>query len=166
MGTAPFTTPRAFPDWVDLLGSQFLSHPEMGTFPVTISTGAENDPLLVGIEPFESGSDELYLCEYHGSIEPLLETRWTGETEPLAFAENRWHSDEPRLVLYRRPFGAGCVLYFTLGHRRGHYDMTAPPFNGMYWPVIETGSWEISEYHELLRRGIAWCKEPLEKGRS
>ena len=37
--------------------------------------------------------------------------------------------------------------------------MIAPPFNGMYWPTIETGSWEVSEYHELLRRGMEWCKE-------
>ena len=51
-------------------------------------------------------------------------------------------------------------MYFTLGHRRGHYDMIAPPFNGMYWPHVETGSWEVAEYHELLRRGMDWCKEP------
>ena len=166
MGKAPFTTPRAFPEWADLLGSQFLSHPPMGTFPVTICEGAEGDPLIRGIEPFESGHDELYLCEYHGTIEPLLETRWTGDTGELSFAEGHWPDDEGRLVMYRRPLGAGCVLYFTLGHRRGHYDMVAPPFNGMYWPLIETGSWEVADYHELLRRGISWCKEPLERNRS
>lgn len=163
MGKAPFTTPRAFPEWANLLGSQFLSHPAMGTFPVTISPGAENDPLLAGIKPFESGYDELYLCEYHGTIEPLLETHWSGDTGLGAFAENLWPDNDPRLVLYRRPLGSGCVLYFTLGHRRGHYDMIAPPFNGMYWPQIETGSWEVAEYHELLRRGLEWCKEPLPK---
>lgn len=161
LGAAPFTTPRVFPVWAETLGSQFLSHPAMGTFPVTISPGAEHDPLLAGIEPFESGYDELYLCEYHGTIEPLLETRWHGDTGEGAFAERLWPSDDPRLVLYRRPLGHGAVLYFTLGHRRGHYDMIAPPFNGMYWPHIETGSWEVEEYHELLRRGIAWCKEHL-----
>jgi hypothetical protein len=38
--------------------------------------------------------------------------------------------------------------------------MIAPPFNGRYWPVIERGSWELDEFHELLRRGIAWAIEP------
>jgi len=160
LGKAPFTTPRSFPVWADTLGSQFISHPAMGTFPVTISPGAEGDPLLAGIEPFESGYDELYLCEYHGTIEPLLETRWHGDTGLGGFETNEWPLDEPRLVLYRRPLGEGCVLYFSLGHRRGHYDMWAPPHHGMYWPDIETGSWEIAEYHELLQRGLEWCKEP------
>jgi type 1 glutamine amidotransferase len=62
--------------------------------------------------------------------------------------------------MYRRPLGEGAVLYLTLGHCRGHWDMIAPPFNGRYWPVIERGSWELDEFHELLRRGIAWAIEP------
>ena len=36
---------------------------------------------------------------------PLLETRWTGTTQ--GFADAEWPDDEPRLVLYRRPLGAG-----------------------------------------------------------
>jgi hypothetical protein len=38
--------------------------------------------------------------------------------------------------------------------------MIAPPFNGMYWPTIERGAWELAEFYELLRRGIAWAKQP------
>ena len=52
------------------------------------------------------------------------------------------------------------MLYFTLGHCRSHYDMIAPPFNGMYWPTIERGSWELAQYYELLRRGISWATQP------
>jgi type 1 glutamine amidotransferase len=101
----------------------------------------------------------LYLCEYHGAIEPLLETHWTGDSGP-GFAERDWPHDEPRLVMYRRPLGDGCVLYLTLGHCRGHWDMIAPPFNGMYWPKIERGAWELDEFHTLLRRGIEWAAAP------
>lgn len=158
LGTGSFETPRAFPTFADTLGSQFLSHPPMGPYPVTISPGAEHDPLVEGISVFQA-DDELYLCEYHGPVEPLLETHWHGNTGP-GFAEAEWPIDDARLVLYRRPLGEGCVLYFTLGHCRGHYDMIAPPFNGMYWPHPERGSWDVPEFYEVVRRGLAWAKQP------
>lgn len=158
LGKGSFATPRVFNVFADTLGSQFLSHPPIEPYTVTVSPGAESDPLVVGIEPFHA-DDELYLCEYHGHIEPLLETRWHGNSG-TGFAEADWPTDDPRLVMYRRPLGDGCVLYFTLGHCRSHYDMIAPPFNGMYWPTIERGSWELAQYYELLRRGIAWATQP------
>jgi hypothetical protein len=158
LGKGSFVTPRAFPTFADTLGSQFLSHPPMEPYEVVISPGAHDDPLVVGIEPFDA-DDELYLSEYHGTIEALLETRWHGNTGP-AFAEADWPNDDARLVMYRRLLGDGCVLYFTLGHCRSHYDMVAPPFNGMFWPNIERGSWEVAAYYELLRRGLAWAKQP------
>ncbi len=157
LGEGSFTTPRAFPVFADTLGSQFLSHPPIEPYLVTPSPGAAGDPLIAGIEPFHA-EDELYLSELHGELEVLLETRWSGDTGP-GFAEHEWPDDEPRPVLYRRPLGAGAVLYLTLGHCRGHHDMVAPPFNGMWWPRVERGSWELDEVRTLLRRGLAWAKE-------
>ena len=61
-GEGPFTTPRAFPVFVETLGSQFLSHPKIEPYPVTITPGAEEDPLVEGIEDFDA-PDELYLWE-------------------------------------------------------------------------------------------------------
>ena len=58
--------------------------------------------------------------------------------------------------MYLRPLGRGAVLYNTLGHCRGHYDMR-PVMD--YYPQVERGSWELPQYYELLRRGIAWCLE-------
>jgi type 1 glutamine amidotransferase len=156
-GEGPFTTPRAFPVFVDTLGSQFLSHPTIEPYEVSISPGAEDDPLVEDIETFDA-TDELYLSEYHGTIEPLLQTRWTGTTP--SFGDSSWPDDDPRLVMYRRPLGRGCVLYLTLGHCRGHYDMVAPPDDGSYWPKVERGSWEVSEFYELLRRGLSWAAAP------
>ena len=161
MGQGPFTTPRACPTFVDTLGSQILSHPPVEPYRVTISPGAEQDPLVAGIPPFDA-DDELYLSEYHGELEPLLETHWTGDAGP-GYATSDWPDDEPRLVLYRRPLGDGCVLYFTLGHCRSHYDMVGPPFNGMYWPNLERGSWELAEFTELLTRGLAWAASVVEQ---
>ena len=65
LGQGPFTTPRAFPLFADTLGSQFLSHPTIEPYTVTVSPGAGEDPLVAGIGAFEV-KDELYLCEYHG----------------------------------------------------------------------------------------------------
>ena len=160
-GRSSFTTPRAFPVFADTLGSQFLSHPKMDPYDVAISDGADDDPLVAGIEPFTVTDDELYLCEYHGDVVPLLETRWTGNSGP-GFADNDWPVDEPRLVMYRRPLGSGEVVYLTPGHCRSHWDMIHPPFTaGTRYPKIERGAWDLEVYHELIRRGLAWARGEL-----
>jgi type 1 glutamine amidotransferase len=159
LGKGPFETPNTNPAFFEILGSQFLSHPPLGSYPVTVSPGAEHDPLVADIEPFDAGAtEELYLCRYDAEVIPLLETHWTGTTQ--GFATTDWPNDDPRLVMYRRPLGQGEVLYFTLGHSRSHWDMIDPPFHGARWPTIDRGSWELSEHYELLRRGIAWAAAP------
>jgi type 1 glutamine amidotransferase len=152
-----FETPDAMPVFSEVLGSRFLSHPAIEPYPVHVSPGAENDPLVEGIPTFHA-NDELYLSKMTAPVEPLLETRWTGTTQ--GFATGEWPNDDPRYVMYRRPLGAGCVLYFTLGHCRSHWDMKDAPFHGMKWPSIDRGSWELEEYHELLRRGLTWAIAP------
>ena len=154
VGEGVYETPRVFPLWVDTLGSQFLSHPSMAPYEVTVAPGADGDALIAGIEAFKSGHEELYLMDVRPDIVPLLETRWTGRTR--GFAEADWPDDDPRPVLYRRPLGQGEVVYFTLGHCRGHWDMDAPPHNGARYPEIHRGSWEVPQFVEILRRGIAW----------
>ena len=156
-----YSAPRVFPLWADTLGSRFLSHPPIEPYQVQRSPSAADDPLVAGIESFES-RDELYLMEHHGDVIPLLETRWTGTTR--GFVDADWPDDEPRLVLYRRPLGDGEVVYCTLGHCRSHWDMIHPPHNGARWPTIERGSWEVPEFIEILRRGIAWAKNATPPG--
>ena len=144
-------SPRCFPLWAETLGSQFIAHPPIAPYSVEIS-----DPsnwLVSDLESFET-DDELYLCEYHNqeNLHTLLHTDWNGEAR--GFVESDWTNDEKRrLVMYLRPLGDGCVLYNTLGHCRGHYDMR--PLTD-YYPKIERCSWEIPQYYELLKRGIRW----------
>lgn len=143
--------PRCFPLWAKTLGSQFVAHPPIQMYPVR----AVSDHWLVnGIESFET-DDELYLQEYHDrdQLQPLLQTQWQGDAK--GFAEHDWSTADPsHLVSYLRPFGEGTVLYNTLGHCRGHYDM-APV--AAYYPKVERCSWEVPQYHELLRRAIRWA---------
>ena len=59
---------------------------------------------------------------------PLLQTTYRGDAR--GFAEADWNDTDPdHLVMYLRPLGAGGVLYNTLGHCRGHYDMV--PLEGL-----------------------------------
>ena len=61
--------------------------------------------------------------------------------------------------MYLHPVGRGEVLYLTLGHCRGRYDMR--PVMDEY-PVVERGAWEVPEFRELLRRGLRWAAGGLE----
>ncbi|MGI9031993.1 MAG: ThuA domain-containing protein [Ilumatobacteraceae bacterium] len=145
--------PRVFPRWAETLGSQFVAHPPIQPYKVEVS--ARDHWLVAGIEPFDT-DDELYLSEYadREALEPLLHTTWSGEA--TGFAEADWTSADPNhLVMYLRPLGQGAVLYNTLGHCRGHYDMV-PLMD--YYPRVERCSWEQPAYHELLRRSIRWAR--------
>jgi type 1 glutamine amidotransferase len=150
-------SPRVFPKFARLLGSQFIAHPPIQ--PYTVKTSAPDHPLVAGVGEFEV-DDELYLSEMHGEHELLLETRWTGEAS--GFAEKEWLTDEPRAVAYLHPVGKGIVYYNTLGHCRHKYDMQAPPLNIPEYPKRELGAWATPQYYELLRRGIQWARTPIE----
>lgn len=140
------------PDWaplfMDTLGTAFVAHPPIG--PYTVEVTDANHPLTRGIEPFET-TDELYLSRTVAPIETLLHCQFEGEAP--AFVADRWERvTQP--VLYLRSLGKGAVLYLTLGHCRGHYDMR-PLLD--YFPDVQRGSWELPVFQELTRRGIAWA---------
>ena len=147
-----FEAPRVLGPVATVLGSQFLSHPPITPYKVEVI--APDHPLVAGIEAFET-DDELYLSKLHAPEEHtvLLATRWSGDTG-YGFVDHEWPDDDLRPVLYVRPFGKGEVVYFTLGHCRGHYDMQ-PMLP--YYPVVERGSWERPEFVEILRRAIRWA---------
>ena len=142
-------SPRENEPFMALLGSQFLSHPPIMAYDVQVSDPAH--PLVKGIPTF-TVDDELYLSVYHGEQHTLLHTYWSGTT--TSFVDSNWESDEPRPCMYIHPYGDGQVLYLTLGHCRGKYDMQ--PLMEEY-PEPEFGAWKTDEYYELLRRGIRWA---------
>ena len=146
-------SPNWAPHFMETLGSMFIAHPPIMPYRVTVADAGH--PLVKGIEPFVA-TDELYLMKTYGELHVMLETEYEGRAE--GFVEDSW----PRArhpVFYLKDVGRGAVLYLTLGHCRGHYDMQ--PLMKWY-PQIERGSWELPVFYELLRRGIAWAKEPRE----
>jgi type 1 glutamine amidotransferase len=143
------STPRTAPGFMQLLGSQFIAHPPVEAFRVEVSDPAH--PLVRGIDAFNV-TDELYLSDLHGPNHVLLHTHFNGRAQ-RGFAERDWFSDVPRPVLYLHGHGLGEVLYFTLGHCRGRFDMQ--PYVAEY-PTVERCSWESPVYYEILARGIRW----------
>lgn len=133
---------------LDMLGSQFAAHPAPGTFKVEPTRSGH--PLIHGIEPFRV-SDEQYLQHHLPGNEVLLTTRFQGST-PL-FEASDWPENDHQ-VMYLRKVGEGTVLYLTLGHTRGRYDMR--PIMEDY-PFVERGSWPHPVFRELVRRGICWA---------
>ena len=142
--------PDAAPDFMAMLGSQFATHPPLCDFEVEITN--PDHQLTRGLRPFKT-FDELYVIEKKAEIDVLLHTRWGGSVR--GFEQRDWpEADHP--VLYTRAYGEGAVLYLTLGHCRGHYDMQ--PLMDFY-PDVERCSWEKPIFYELLRRGLAWASK-------
>lgn len=142
--------PRWAPLMMDLLGSQFLTHPAIEPYLVTVADPSH--PLVAGVEPFET-TDELYHMELHGDLHVLLETE---NSKPgTGFVEA---ADAPGThpVFYIKQHGEGAVLYLTLGHCRGHYDLQ-PMLD--WWPTVDRCAWDLPVFYDLLRRGIGWIKE-------
>jgi type 1 glutamine amidotransferase len=150
-----WVAPRDLPLWIDTLGSQFVAHPPIA--PYRVDNVNPDHWLVAGIEPFEA-TDELYLNAYpdRGALVPLLQTSFRGDAR--GFAEHDWSETDPdHLVMYIRPLGTGAVLYNTLGHCRGHYDMV--PLKD-YYPNVDRCAWDLPVFYELLRRSIRWALQP------
>lgn len=139
--------PRWTPLMMETLGSQFIAHPPIAPYRVHVSQ--PDHPMMEGIEPFDT-TDELYLLETHGELDVLMHAEFEGEA--TGFVEKDWEKAE-HPVLYFKAVGKGQVLYFTLGHCRGHFDM---PGIADYYPEVERGAWELPAFYTLLRRGIVW----------
>lgn len=141
--------PRWAPLFMDLLGSQFVSHPPIAPYRVTVAD-AEH-PLVAGVEPFET-TDELYHLETHGDLHVLLHAECTGPGTGFVEAAA---APGTHPVFYIKRHGAGAVLYLTLGHCRGHYDLQ--PLAD-WWPTVDRCAWDLPVFNTLLRRGLDWTK--------
>ena len=112
------------------------------------STKITNSPR--GIDDFEV-VDELYLSNITADIDTLMQTRFEGKAE--GFTAEDW-PETVVPILYTRDIGEGRIVYNTLGHCRGHYDL---PGIQDFYPHKELCAWNYDVYYDLLRRGIAWA---------
>ena len=159
MSDGKVDSPRIAPVMMETLGSQFIAHPPIE--PYTVKVSQPDHPLVEGVEEFET-TDELYLMELHGKLNVLLEAEYEGKAE--GFVEEDW-PQENWPVLYLHTVDKGEVLYLTLGHCRGHYDMHDLPEPLEYYPAVERCAWDLPVFYTLLRRGINWAKEEVLKNK-
>ena len=141
------STPDLAPLLMQLLGSRFISHPANASLHVTVKT--PEHPLVDGMQSFDI-VDEPYYCEMLGEHVTLLEADY--DAPSTGYVVQTIDRPGPHPIMYTHPVGGGEVLYLTLGHCRGKYDMR--PF----MPVcpVDRVAWEVPEFYELLRRGIRW----------
>jgi len=150
-------TPDDAPQFMELLGTQFAGHPPIGPYKVRVTR--DDHEMTRGLRDFLV-VDELYLTRKTADFTTLLHTSFTGQCPE--FGSQEWDEDEVP-VLYERTVGKGAILYLTLGHCRGHYDLQplAP-----YYPHPERCAWNYPVFYELLRRGIVWGTDPSSCGRA
>jgi len=141
-------TPNERPDVMEVLGTQFKAHPPIAPFKVEVIDHSHE--LSAGIADFEI-EDELYLTVTTADINVLMQTTFEGKAS--GFIDKNWPETSVP-VLYTRSMQKGMVVYNTLGHCRGHYDL---PGLQDFYPNPEKCAWNYPVYYELLRRGIAWA---------
>ncbi|MNO82539.1 Trehalose utilization [compost metagenome] len=141
-------TPDSEPHLMQMLGSQFAAHPPIEPFRVDVVQ--PQHPLVAGIDAFEV-TDERYLMDMKAEVQVLLDTGFEGQTP--GFVREHW-AYQRHPVLYLRTLGQGGVLYLTLGHCRGHYDLR-PLME--FWPQVDRCAWDSPIFYELLRRGLGWA---------
>jgi type 1 glutamine amidotransferase len=141
-------TPDKAPDFMQMLGSRFVAHPAVQKFNVRVA--ASEHPLVAGIEDFEV-EDEPYYCEFFDNNEVLLEASY--DVPSTGYVRSDFGTDQPsHPQMYVHTEGRGQVLYMTLGHCCGKYDLR--PLADVV--PIARGAWELPVYYELLRRSIRW----------
>ena len=149
--------PDDAPEFMDTLGTRFLAHPPI--VPFTVDNAQPDHPLVKDIPSFET-TDEQYLVETRAELDVLLDTEYDGERSLEGFT----HNPMPRQrhpVFYIHRMKDGAVLYLTMGHCRGHYDMQ-PVLD--FWPEIDRSGWQQPIIYDLLRRGIGWgCEAAVAK---
>jgi uncharacterized protein len=146
-------TPPGHEKYFELLGSQFAAHPPIEPYVVKIS---DNNHLVTeGCDDFEvEGGDELYYMHMFGEVRVLMEAVTQGIAR--GFAEREWEPEMSHPVLYEKKIEDGAILYCTLGHRRGHWDME-PLMD--YYKKEELGAWELPDFDIITRRSIQWLQK-------
>ena len=141
-------TPDTAPEFMALLGTRFLGHPPIEPFEVRIVN--PDHEVTRGLRDFAI-EDELYVSQRTAPIEVLMAARFAGEcpdfVDPLA-------PDDEVPILYERRVGEGAILYCTLGHCRGHYDLQ--PLR-KFWPHPQRCAWDYPVFAEILRRALRWA---------
>ncbi len=122
-------------DFQYMVGGQWVSHPgNIISYRVNITDN--EDPVTRGLEDFDMRSEQYYM-HIDPNIKVLAATTFSGE-------HDFWIEGAVMPVVWKKQYGKGRVFYSSLGH-------VASDFN-------------VPEALEIMKRGIKWAAESLEKG--
>ena len=107
---------------------------------------------MAGVPSFVT-TDEVYVMALRDDLEVLLDTEFEGECPGFEVAHSGPRTRHP--ILYTRDEGDGRVVYFTLGHCRGRFDVS--DLGVADTGVVDRVAWDSAEYREVLRRCVAWA---------
>jgi type 1 glutamine amidotransferase len=144
------TSEQDAPEYMQLLGSAFLSH--LAQQDMTVRVADPADPLVAGLPDFTIFDEPYVMRLLDPQARVLLTSRYSGPA-PGYVLDHFEPEDRPQL--YVKPHGAGGVLYLTLGHCCGKYDLQ-PMMDEA--PVVDA-PWRHPQFLEIVRRGIAWCAD-------
>jgi type 1 glutamine amidotransferase len=148
----------------ETLGGFFLNHPPLRKFEVKV---VGEHALTRGLPASFEVADELYLVEMQGENNVLLTTEIDKDPSPPGFGfiydkDTSAQADgKTRVLGYTRDVGDGSVAYVSLGHCHSPLSNAQPFVDESVsaegaTPKLFRGSWETTEFQQLLRNGIAW----------
>jgi hypothetical protein len=140
------------PVFMKLLGSRFRAH--LAYQPFTVNVVNHHHEITRGLADFEIADEPYIATMLDDSAEVLLTARYKGDAP--GYVLGHWPDDPPRPQLYVKRHGSGAVLYTTLGHACGRFDLR---------PMVEEtaaveGPWENPTFLEIVRRGVRWIAHP------
>lgn len=145
-----FRAPDTMHEFTALLGSRFLAHPKIA--PARIEVVQPEHPLVAGVASFVT-TDEVYVMELRDDLDVILDTEFTGDCPGFEVSHSGSQTRHP--VLFTRKKGNGEVVYLTLGHCRGRFDVSDLGIADT--GIVDRVAWESPEFREVLRRCVAWA---------
>lgn len=118
-----------------MIGGQWVAHPG-NVISYTVNITNKKDPVTKGLKDFKMQSEQYYM-HIDPNVKVLATTTFTGDTNP-------WIDGAIIPVVWKKAYGKGRVFYSSLGHVAKDFD--------------------VPESLEIMKRGIRWSAESLEKG--
>ena len=118
-----------------MVGGQWVAHPG-NVIPYRVNIVDRKDKITAGLKDFNMKSEQYYM-HVDPNVNVLVTTTFSGD-------HNSWIDGAVMPVVWKKAYGKGRVFYSSLGH-------VAKDF-------------EVPEALEIMKRGIRWASESLEKG--
>jgi type 1 glutamine amidotransferase len=122
-------------DFQYMIGGQWVAHPG-GVISYTVCITDKDDPVTKGLNDFGMKSEQYYM-HIDPNTKVLATTTFSGE-------HDFWIEGAVIPVVWKKQYGKGRVFYSSLGHVASDFD--------------------VPEALEIMKRGIRWAAESLEKG--